>query len=112
MHSAWAAACENLPARADLYAEDGLAHLTLGAEEILVAVLLPPDPRPSNSAKTPVRGVIDFPPAGVAVALAAENGHVVTLCLGPTGTNLRPILRRVIRRARLIKINERCGPRG
>lgn len=102
----------NLPALADLYAEDGLAHLTLGAAETLVAAHLPPDPRPSNYAKAPVRGVTDFPLPGVAVALAAENGQVVTLRLGPTGPNLRPFLRRVIRRARLIKINERCGSRG
>ncbi len=77
---------------ADLYAEDGRAHLTLGAEEIVVAVRLPPDPPPSNYAKARVRGAIDFPLAGVAVALAAENGQVVTLRVALTGTNSRPFL--------------------
>jgi len=60
MHSAWAVAGGNLPALADLYARDGLEHLTLGAEETLVAAHLPPDPRPSNSAKAPARGTIDL----------------------------------------------------
>ncbi len=77
---------------ADLYAEDGRAHLTLGAEEIVVAVHLPPDPPPSNYAKARVRGAIDFPLAGVAVALTAENGQVLTLRVGLTGTNSRPFL--------------------
>ena len=77
---------------ADLYVEDGRAPLALGAEEIVVAVHLPPDPPPSNYAKARVRGAIDFPLAGVAVALAAENGQVVTLRVGLTGTNSRPFL--------------------
>lgn len=77
---------------ADLYAEDGAAHLALGAQEIVVAVRLPPDPPPSNYAKARVRGAVDFPLAGVAVALAAESGQVVTLRVGLTGTNSRPFL--------------------
>ncbi len=79
-------------ALADLYAEDGRAHLALGADEFVVAVHLPPDPPPSNYAKARMRGAIDFPLAGVAVALAAENGHVATLRVGLTGTNSRPFL--------------------
>jgi 4-hydroxybenzoyl-CoA reductase subunit beta len=77
---------------ADLYAEDGRAHLRLGVDEFVVAVHLPPDPPPSNYAKARVRGAIDFPLAGVGVALAAENGQVVTLRVGLTGTNSRPFL--------------------
>jgi len=77
---------------ADLYVEDGRAHLALGAEEIVVAVRLPPAPPPSNYAKARVRGAIDFPLAGVAVALAADSGQVVTLRIGLTGTNSRPFL--------------------
>ncbi len=79
-------------ALADLYAEDGRAHLMLDADEFVVAVYLPPDPPPSNYAKARLRGAIDFPLAGVAVALAAENGQVVTLRVGLTGTNSRPFL--------------------
>jgi 4-hydroxybenzoyl-CoA reductase subunit beta len=77
---------------AELYAEDGRAHLKLGAGEFIVAVHLPPDPPPSTYAKARTRGAIDFPLAGVAVALAAANGRITTLRVGLTGTNSRPFL--------------------
>jgi 4-hydroxybenzoyl-CoA reductase subunit beta len=77
---------------ADLYREDGRDHLALDADEILVAVHLPANPPPSSYAKARVRGAIDFPLAGVAVALTAENGRIVMLRVGLTGTNSRPFL--------------------
>ncbi len=77
---------------ADLYREDGRAHLALDAEEVLVAVHLPPGPPPSTYAKVRVRGAIDFPLAGVGVALAAENDRIVLLRVALTGTNSRPFL--------------------
>jgi len=77
---------------AELYAEDGSGHLKLGASEFVVAVQLPPDPPPSMYAKARTRGAIDFPLAGVAVALAAEDGRIVALRVGLTGTNSRPFL--------------------
>ncbi len=77
---------------ADLYVEDGRAHLSLGADEILVAVHLPADPPRSAYAKVRTRGAIDYPLAGVAVALAAPGGVVATLRVGVTGTNSRPLL--------------------
>ena len=77
---------------ADLYREDGRAHLVLDADEILVAVHLPPDPSPSRYAKARLRGAIDFPSAGAAVALAVENGRIALLRVGLTGTNSRPFL--------------------
>ncbi len=77
---------------ADLYREDGRDHLALGPDEVLVAVHLPPDPPSSSYAKARVRGAVDFPLAGVAVALAAENGRIVLLRVGLTGTNSRPFL--------------------
>ena len=77
---------------ADLYVEDGRAHLVLGDDEIVVAVHLPLDPPPSMYTKARTRGAIDFPLAGVAVALAAEDGQVATLRVGLTGTNSRPFL--------------------
>jgi 4-hydroxybenzoyl-CoA reductase subunit beta len=76
----------------DLYVEDGQAHLALGADEIVVAVQLPLDPPPSAYAKLRVRGAIDYPLAGVAVALASANGVVKTLRIGITGTNSRPFV--------------------
>ena len=77
---------------AELYREDGLAHLTLAAGELIVAVELPADPPPSAYAKLRVRGSVDFPLAGVAVALRAEEGRLAALRVALTGTNSRPFL--------------------
>jgi 4-hydroxybenzoyl-CoA reductase subunit beta len=77
---------------ADFYREDGRAHLTLEANEILVCVRLPSDPPPSSYAKARVRGAIDFPLAGVAVALAVDEKRLLQLRVGITGTNSRPFL--------------------
>jgi 4-hydroxybenzoyl-CoA reductase subunit beta len=75
-----------------LYVEDGRAHLSLGADEIVVAVHVPPDPPRSAYAKVRTRGAIDYPLAGVAVALAMNDGVVETLRIGLTGTNSRPFI--------------------
>ena len=77
---------------ADLYRDDGRAHLALNADEILVCVRLPPDPPPSSYAKARVRGAIDFPLAGVAVALAVDGKELLQLRVSITGTNSRPFL--------------------
>jgi 4-hydroxybenzoyl-CoA reductase subunit beta len=77
---------------ADFYREDGRAHLTLEADEILVCVHLPPDPPSSSYAKARVRGAIDFPLAGVAVALAVDGKTLRQLRVGITGTNSHPFL--------------------
>jgi 4-hydroxybenzoyl-CoA reductase subunit beta len=79
-------------ALSDLYVEDGRAHLRLSDDELLIAVLLPPDVPPSGYMKARVRSGIDFPLAGVAVALEVENGVVTRLHVGLTGTNSRPFL--------------------
>jgi 4-hydroxybenzoyl-CoA reductase subunit beta len=76
----------------DLYVEDGRAHLALTDDELVVAVRLPSDPPPSAYAKIRVRGAIDYPLAGVAVALAATDGLVKSLRIGLTGTNSRPFV--------------------
>ena len=75
-----------------LYAEDGAAHLRLAAGEFLVRVLLPADPWPAAYAKARARGAIDFPLAGVAVALRTEASAVAGLRVALTGTNARPFL--------------------
>lgn len=75
-----------------LYVEDGRAHLSLAADEIVVAVHLPADPPRSAYAKVRTRGAIDYPLAGVAVALAADGGAVTTLRVAVTGTNSRPFV--------------------
>ena len=76
----------------DLYAEDGAAHLRLAPGEFLVRVLLPSDPWPSAYAKARARGAIDFPLAGVAVALRRDGHTVAGLRVALTGTNSRPFL--------------------
>ncbi len=75
----------------DLYVEDGRAHLSLAAGEIVVAVHLPASPPRSAYAKVRTRGAIDYPLAGVAVALAADKGVIRDLRVAVTGTNSRPV---------------------
>ncbi len=76
----------------ELYVEDGKAHLALAEGELIVAVHLSSDPPASAYAKVRVRGAIDFPLAGVAVALAASGSNVGSLRIALTGTNSRPFL--------------------
>ena len=76
----------------ELYAEDGAAHLRLATGEFLVRVLLPPAPWPAAYAKARARGAIDFPLAGVAVALRMGAHGVAGLRVALTGTNARPFL--------------------
>jgi 4-hydroxybenzoyl-CoA reductase subunit beta len=76
----------------DLYVEDGKAHLALADGELIAAVHLPSDPPASAYAKIRTRAAIDFPLAGVAVALATSGTNVVSLRLALTGTNSRPFL--------------------
>lgn len=76
----------------DLYREDGRDHLTLAPGEILVALHLPAQTLHSAYRKVRLRGAIDYPLAGVAVALAMQDGALGTLKIGLTGTNSRPLL--------------------
>lgn len=76
----------------DLYVEDGKAHLTLAAGELIIAVHLPSDPPSSAYAKIRSRAAIDYPLAGVAVALAASGTIISSLRVALTGTNSRPFL--------------------
>ena len=76
----------------ELYVEDGKAHLALADGELIVAVHLPAEPPSSAYAKVRVRGAIDFPLAGVAVAFAATGTSVRSLRIALTGTNSRPFL--------------------
>ncbi len=77
---------------ADLFADDGAAHVRLEAHEVLAAVHLPPKPWPAAYAKARQRGSIDFPLAGIAVALLARDGIVLGLRVGLTGVASRPVL--------------------
>jgi 4-hydroxybenzoyl-CoA reductase subunit beta len=79
---------------ADLYADDGAAHLRLLADELVVAVRIPTQPPNSRSGyrKARVRGAIDFPLAGVAIWAAFGEGKLNSLRVALTGTNSRPLL--------------------
>jgi 4-hydroxybenzoyl-CoA reductase subunit beta len=79
-------------ALSELYAEDGAAHLRLAPGEFLVRVVLPAEPLPASYAKARARGAIDFPLAGVAVALRTGGRGVEALRVALTGTNARPFL--------------------
>jgi 4-hydroxybenzoyl-CoA reductase subunit beta len=76
----------------ELYVEDGKAHLALADGELIVAIHLPAAPPSSAYAKVRVRGAIDFPLAGVAVAFAAAGTSIGSLRIALTGTNSRPFL--------------------
>lgn len=76
----------------ELYVEDGKAHLALTEAELIVAVHLPSDAPPSAYAKVRTRAAIDYPMAGVAVALSASGTNVSSLRVALTGTNSRPFL--------------------
>jgi len=78
---------------ADLYRDDGAAHLTLGPTEVVAAVHLPA-PHPGLASayrKVRMRGAMDFPLAGVAVALRLDGGVLAELAVGVSGTNSHPL---------------------
>ena len=75
-----------------LYVEDGRAHLALAEDELVVSVRVPANPPASLYEKVRARGAIDFPLAGVAVALAKSADTIGSLRIALTGTNSRPFL--------------------
>jgi 4-hydroxybenzoyl-CoA reductase subunit beta len=79
---------------AELYADDGAAHLTLAPGDIVAAVHVPPQPADAHAGyrKARARGAIDFPLAGVAARVRVRDGVVAELHVGLTGTNPRPFL--------------------
>jgi 4-hydroxybenzoyl-CoA reductase subunit beta len=77
----------------EIYNDDGRDHLRLAKDDLLVAIRLPSSSAASAYAKIRVRGAIDYPLAGVAVALAGGGGGTIaSLRIGITGTNSRPLL--------------------
>ncbi len=62
-----------------LYADDGAKHLTLAPEEVVVSVHLPARPWPGAYEKARLRAAIDFPLAGVAVALTRDGDTLAGL---------------------------------
>jgi len=76
----------------ELYRDDGANHLQLAPGEIVCAVRIPAPRGCSGYAKARARGAIDFPLAGVAMALELRSGHIAQLRVALTGTNSRPFV--------------------
>ena len=76
----------------ELYGPDGQNYLALRRGEFVTAVHLPAEVPPVSYEKMRVRGSIDFPLAGVAVALTRKVKAVDSLAVAVTGTNSRPFL--------------------
>jgi 4-hydroxybenzoyl-CoA reductase subunit beta len=79
-------------ALAELYRDDGSAHLALARDELLLRVHVPATALTSGYRKARVRGAIDFPLAGVAIALALRDGVIAALRIALTGTNSQPLV--------------------
>jgi 4-hydroxybenzoyl-CoA reductase subunit beta len=80
-------------ALADCYRDDGAAHLTNQRDEVLVCVHVPAPSTGWRSAyrKARVRGAMDFPLAGVAIALRMADGLLAGLRVALSGTNSHPL---------------------
>ena len=79
---------------AEFYAGTGDAHLNLAKDELLTRVFLPAGSGGWRGAyrKLRVRGSIDYPLAGVAVALKQRNGAIEDLRVAITALNPAPLL--------------------
>jgi len=77
----------------DLYADDGAAHLLLGEGELVTAVVVSgSDGLKSGYSKVRVRDSIDFPLAGIAMALKRNGENLADLRVAMTGLNSCPLL--------------------
>lgn len=78
----------------DFYTGVGDNYRKLEANEMLVRVFLPASSAGYNGVyrKLRVRGSIDYPLAGVAVALKRSNGHITDARVGITAVNPAPLI--------------------
>ena len=80
-------------ALADMYDDDGAAHLLLAPDEILTWIRLPGATRwRTGYAKSRIRGAIDFPLVGAAIALMRTGDALAAIRVALTGTNSKPLL--------------------
>jgi 4-hydroxybenzoyl-CoA reductase subunit beta len=79
---------------ADFYTGDGAAPMKLANNELLTRVFLPASSKGYLGAyrKLRVRGSIDYPLAGVAVAFRPANGHPADARVAITAVNPAPLL--------------------
>jgi len=77
---------------ADLFLDDGIDYLSLKDGEMVTVVHIPGVTKLTSAyAKLKIRGSIDFPLAGVALAIALDNGKVSTIRAAFTGTKSIPL---------------------
>jgi len=78
----------------DFYTGLGDSHRKLASNELLTRVILPKSSAGYRGVyrKLRIRGSIDYPLAGVAVALKRSNGHVEDLRIAMTAVNPAPVL--------------------
>jgi len=88
-----ASATRRIPLR-DFYTGEGDNHRKLQPNELVTRVILPRSSAGYRGAyrKLRIRGSIDYPLAGVAVALKRSNGHVEDLRIAMTAVNPAPTL--------------------
>lgn len=78
---------------ADLFVEDGAQRVTLHPGEVLAVVVLPSVAgRHAAYEKARIRDAVDFPLAGVAVALRRDGDVIADIRVAMTGTNSAPLL--------------------
>jgi 4-hydroxybenzoyl-CoA reductase subunit beta len=78
---------------ADLFVEDGSTRLTLQPGEVLTVVVVPAVAgRRAAYEKVRIRDAVDFPLAGVAVALRRDKDRIADIRVAITGTNSAPLL--------------------
>jgi len=78
----------------DFYTGDGLNYRKLLSTELVTRVFLPAESADFRGVyrKLRVRGSIDYPLAGVAVAMKRSNGHVADARIAMTAVNPAPVL--------------------
>lgn len=76
----------------EMYQEDGADHLTLTKAEIVSRIHLPASRATSGYRKIRIRGAIDFPLAGCAVACDKSSSDSTIFKIAITGTNSQPIM--------------------
>lgn len=78
----------------DFFVNDGAVRNRLASGEILIQVLIPPEARgyAGHYEKFRLRGSVDYPLAGVAVAMKKPNGSIEDLRVALTAVNPLPVL--------------------
>ena len=76
----------------DIYQNDGADHLLIDKDEILTAVTIPAnDGWTTGYGKIRVRTAIDFPLAGIAIALKRDGAELRAIRVAVTGLDTRPL---------------------